>query len=56
MLQTPNLRQGAVQRPRYLRAMQYYYRLLKHPGGLALVGGLAALDLISRALLRNPAE
>jgi hypothetical protein len=36
--------------------MRYYYRLLRNPGGLALVGGLAALDLLSRALLRDSAE
>jgi len=30
-----------------------YYRLLRHPGGLAIVGSLAALDLISRTLLRS---
>jgi hypothetical protein len=34
----------------------HYYRLLRHPGGLALVGSLAALDLLSRALLRHPSD
>jgi hypothetical protein len=33
-----------------------HYYLLRHPGGLALVGGLAALDLVSRVLLRGQAE
>ena len=52
-LQTPFLRQVSVEGARYLRPMHYYH-LLRHPAGLALVGGLAALDLVSRALLRRP--
>ena len=52
-LQTPSLRQVSVEGPRYLRPMHYYH-LLRHPAGLALVGGLATLDLVSRALLRTP--
>ena len=47
------LRQVSVEGSRYFRPMHYYH-LLRHPAGLALVGGLAALDLVSRALLRTP--
>jgi hypothetical protein len=53
MVANSELRQVSVEGSRYFRPMHYYH-LLRHPAGLALVGGLAALDLVSRAVLRSP--